>query len=232
MVQFFKEFGNLINAGLILALGGLLIRSLLAHISVLEGRLKLADMFSAKNVTEQFDALQAQFSTINERYSHAVHALTNEAQRYAELTRTMLEATHSQRNIGAGSLAGQDGGPGSSDSSLEVSSNMCGVYRVVGQNPYSRETSYVGEVQISELGNILEAVWTIGLEPHKQSYRGVGVQLGSALAFAFPHMGAASDRPGTGVVLYSVAEPGVLRGIWAGTGSMYTGFEECRKVQG
>src|SRR5712691_1644015 len=64
-LEFFKEFGNLINAALILSLGGLLVKVLRAtiaekdaHIDHLAGQLKTAEMFWPKNVKEQFEALQ------------------------------------------------------------------------------------------------------------------------------------------------------------------------------
>lgn len=108
-------------------------------------------------------------------------------------------------------------------------SQVCGVYRVEGENPGSSERAYEGELEIREVGDVLLGHWIIG--PHGQVLIGTGLLSGDSLAFAFnyldPLRGAA-----TGLVVYEVVGRGTLRGRWTGFGSPEVGRETCVLISG
>jgi hypothetical protein len=219
MLQFFQDFGNLINTTLILLLGGLLVRVLQGRIGLLEERLKVTEMFSAKKFKEELDALQSLVEADHERRISSIRKFEDAAAQYIALTEPMLREPLAKRSrLGEGAHISASEG------------DVCGLYRVVGRNPYAEDAIYSGELRISQSGSVLVAEWTLGVGSRKQKYEGVGVVVGAVAGFVFPFAGAISSRPESGVVLYSVSEPGVMKGLWTGSGSRRLGFEECRRV--
>jgi hypothetical protein len=225
MLQWFQEFGNLINTGLILLLGGLLVRSLRAHIGLLEGQLKVAEMFAAKNVNEQFEALHAQFESLQQRYDDSIKKYLEATQEHARLAKEMLAKTSAFDSRVIEMSYGTDPRLDS-----RQGTDACGLYRIVGHNPYDERAVYVGEVRIREHGHALRAEWTVEAHWRRQKYQGVGIRIGPHLAFGFPYTSDISTDVQIGVVLYVIQEPNLMRGYWTGPGSHDLGFEECRKI--
>lgn len=227
LLEFFKNFGNLIDTALIVSLGGLLskilnstIKSKDAHIKLLEGQLKASQMFAPKNVNDQFKALQ-------EWYDRSVQTLEQEKQkaiesRESELKSRIEEEIKKRRELideysRQSSLVLEDPPPGA----------MRGRYRVVGQNHYSSEISYFGELTIRQEGEVLHATWLIA--DGQQEFSGIGLALGNAIALGFKEEKGPTSA--TGVVLYRFIGPDVMRGVWTGFGAENLGTEECRKME-
>lgn len=106
-------------------------------------------------------------------------------------------------------------------------SSFIGTYSAVGRNYQEIPYSYVGEVSIQQQGDVFLARWIIG--PLRQRHDGYGVAFGNRIAFAF----ASTDQHGApfqGVVLYEMAAPGVMRGIWTQESYKSLGTEECRRL--
>jgi hypothetical protein len=229
IVEFFKEFGNLIDTALIVSLGGLLLKILRAtigqkeaQIANLGSQLKAAEMFSAKNVKEQFDALQ-------EWYDRSIRKLEDERQKAVASSeiqfRKKIDDEIAKRTEIFERYTKQ--GRPSSDLTADLKPHQLrGNYRVVGHNPHSPQVSYFGELVIKEREEVLYADWTIG--PTKQKLTGLGVVLGNAIAFQFADVQTPAEA---GVVLYRFIGADVMTGSWTGFGAETIGFEECRKLQ-
>jgi len=226
--EFFKNFGNLINTALIVSLGGLLghilkatIGSKDAHIKLLEGQLKSSEMFAAKNVNEQFKALQ-------EWYDRSVENLEQEKRKAIESKETELRLRIEEEISKRTEIVEQYSRQSRPSSDLfkdPLPEAISGAYRVVGHNPDSPEVSYFGEIKIREKGKILLANWSIG--PQNQKFSGIGLALGNAVAFHFQEEGGFASA---GVVLYRFIGSDVMRGSWTGFGAEDLGSEECRRI--
>ena len=229
IVEFFKEFGNLINTALILSLGGLLLKILQAtigqkdaQIAHLDSQLKAAEMFSAKNVKEQFDALQ-------EWYDRSIRKLEQEKLKAVESSETQFRKQiddEIKKRTEIFEQYTEQGRPSIDLNADLLPHQVSGNYRVVGHNPHSPDLSYFGELVIKERGEVLYADWTIGAA--KQKLIGMGVVLGNAIAFQFADVRTPAEA---GVVLYRFIGADVMRGSWTGFGAETIGFEECRKIQ-
>lgn len=228
IVEFFKEFGNLIDTALILSLGGLLLKILHAtigqkdaQIAHLDSQLKAAEMFSAKNVKEQFDALQ-------EWYDRSIRKLEQEKEKAVASSETQFREQideEIQKRTEIIEQYTEQGRPSIDPAADLLPYQVCGYYRVVGHNPHSPEISYFGELAIKQKWEVLYAEWSIGSA--KQKLKGMGVVLGNALAFQFADVQFPEQA---GVVLYRFIGADVMRGSWTGFGAQTTGFEECRKI--
>lgn len=229
--EFFKEFGDLINTALILSLGGLLIKILHAtigqkdaSIDQLKTQLKTAEMFSAKNVKEQFDALQ-------EWHDRSIRKLEEEKQKAIESNELNFKYKIDEEIKKRTDILEQYTKQKRPSTDLIVDPlphQIAGSYRVVGHNPHTPHISYFGELVIREKGDLLFADWSIG--PMKQKFKGIGLLLGNAIAFQFVETTKALDLA-SGVVLYRFIGADAMRGSWTGFGAETVGFEECRKMQ-
>ncbi|MGO8945177.1 MAG: hypothetical protein ACLQJ7_16070 [Syntrophobacteraceae bacterium] len=232
LIGVFKEFGGLINAALILSLGGLLVRILRAtirskdaQIALLDKQLQAAQMFSAKNANEQFEALQQWYDRsvreLEEQKREAIQSHENDLRKRIEdeiQKRANILEQYGNRDRVAVELT----------SEIAID-EVAGVYKVVGHNPYSPRMSYLGDLSIERKGKTLIANWNIG--PLQQKHQGVGLALGNAVAFEYAHKD--NRKRTTGLVLYTFIGPQVMRGYWTGfnVDANALGFEECRKVQ-
>jgi hypothetical protein len=239
VMTFVREFGNLINTALILALVGIALKVLQgiiaqkdAQLAVLRERTDAAEAFSVSNVVEKFRALrewyeehlrtwyETSITRLQEEKMKAVEAKQEELQLRIEeeiAKRTDLMATYAEMPGGALGTTPQ-----------VSSGQVCGSYMVVGHNPQRSTGSYFGELRIGPFGEALCATWEIG--GTKQCWYGIGLLLGNRLAFVFRH----TDPQGHllhGVILYEIVTEDIMRGHWTGFGTSFVGFEECRKIR-
>jgi hypothetical protein len=238
LLQFFKEFGSIVNTALILSLVGIafkIFRTTIAQknaeVAALKERMKVVETFSVDKVAEKFRALKEYYEThLRDWYESSLRQLEEEKRKAIESKekdfQRRIEEEITRRTSLMSKYAEQ------ADAALGTirqlsRSQVCGSYAVVGNNPTLRQLSYFGQLSIRESSEVLLATWEIG--PMKQHHEGVGLLIGNMLAFTFKYI----DPDGStsyGVVLYEVVTDDVMRGYWTGFGISQLGFEECRKA--
>jgi len=240
ILQFFNDFGNLINITLLIAIIGLLFsmsKATLskkdAEIDLLKASLKEAEKNSIENVSVMIEKLKNYYGRdIKDWYEASIASLEKEMQKATEENekafQKKIEEEIAKRNELMSKLENKpDGYPGF-ERELTIS-DVCGHYSVTGHNPFTREYNYLGTLKISQKDQTLVADWKIGKS--NQSHKGIGVYAGGALAFVFSYKGIRSSEMEYGVVLYKFFSPDAMRGYWTGYGTTNIGFEECRKIE-
>ena len=238
LLQFFREFGSMVNTALILLLAGILFKIFLliiklkdAAFKVLEERIKNVEIFSVDKVAEKFRALKEMYEIhLRNWYETSLKHLEEENRKAIESKnmdfQLRIEEEIAKRKSLMKELSEQRA------TALETMPQwsrpqVCGTYAVVGKHPLKPQESYFGELQIKEQGEVLLGTWEID-DPSKQRDEGIGLLVGNMLAFNFKH----TDLIGgtyTGVVLYEIMSDDLMSGQWAVFGESNVGFEECRK---
>ncbi len=237
LLQFFTEFGSIVNTALILCLVGIafkIFRATIAQkdatLALLRERITVAETFSVDKVSEKFQALKEYYEIhLRKWYEASLNRLEEEKRKAIEskdrdfqlriedeiAKRTSLMKKYAERmDTPLGTIPQLSG------------SQVCGSYAVVGHNPLTPQFSYFGELQIKESGKVLLGTWEIG--KIKQRHDGIGLLAGNMLAFTFKYTDS-SGGTSTGIVLYEIMTADVMRGYWTGFGATQVGFEECRK---
>ena len=237
LLQFFREFGSIVNTALILSLAGIafkIFRATIAQkdaeLAVLRERIMAAETFSVDKVSEKFRALKDYYEIhLQTWYETSLKRLEEEKRKAIESKekdfQLRIEDEIAKRKSLMKKYAEQ------MDTALRTMpqlsrSEVCGTYAVVGHNPLMPQFSYFGELQIEERGEVLFGTWEIGAM--KQRHEGIGILAGNMLAFNFKYV-ESSGGTSTGVVLYEIMSDDVMRGYWTGFGVSHVGSEECRK---
>ncbi len=237
IIQFFGEFGGLLNTALILSLAGIafkIFRATVAQkdaeLAVLRERLVAAQTFSVEKVSEKFQALKDYYEIHARTWYEASLKRLEEEKRVAieskeedfqlRIEEEIARRTSSIKRYGKGSDS-----PLGAVAPISLS-QVCGTYTAVGHNPLMPESSYIGELHIKESREVLLATWEIG--EMKQRHEGIGILAGNMLAFAFQYAGV-RGYTSNGLVLYQIITDDIMRGYWTGFGTSHVGFEECRK---
>lgn len=240
LLQFFKEFGSLVNTALILSLGAIAFRIFRATIAqkdaeleLLRERITTTEIFSVDGVSEKFRALKEYYEKhLREWYETSLKQLEEEKRKAVESKESELQVRIEEEIERRTSLMNEYAER--TDTALttvpEIShSQVCGTYVVVGRNPRQPQFSYLGDLEIEEQGEVLLGTWKIG--PMRQRHEGIGFLAGNMLAFTFKYTNV-NGHTFAGVVLYEFVTHDVMRGYWTGFGTSHLGFEECRKRKG
>lgn len=227
-----KEFGALIGTGFLLAVGGVLYRVLRAtihqkeaQIEVLRERVKAAEALSFKRVDDEIGALVhirewRQNSEVFARVLESMGAREDDEHK-ARIERELAERTRiAEEHEAQRELSSIERFPQSAEA-------FCGTYSVMGRICEGSANSYEGILEVRSKGEgVVSARWVIG--PTKTEYSGYGVFAGGRLAIAYKFK--IGGHRVSGVALYELVSPEVLRGVWAQPSSTYLGIEECRRL--
>lgn len=237
LLQFFTEFGSIVNTALILSLAGIafkIFRATIAQkdaeLALLRERITVAETFSVDKVSGKFQALKEYYEIhLRNWYETSLNRLEEEKRKAIESKERGFQLRIEEEIAKRTSLMKKYAGR--MDTALGTTpqlsrSQVCGSYAVVGHNPLMPQFSYFGELQIKESGEVLLGTWEIG--EMKQRHDGIGLLAANILAFTFKYTDA-SGGTSTGIVLYEIMTADVMRGYWTGFGATQVGFEECRK---
>lgn len=235
--QFFKDFGNLINTTVILALAALafkVFRNTIdqknAELDAVKDRIDTTQVFSVDNFAPNFKALKAYYEVnLQEWYKASLHALEAEKHKALETKANEFQARIEEEIERRDALMQaysikKDSG---FDPIIKVSpAQICGAWTITGNNPHTPEYTYYGKLTIKENEEVIVGSWEIGSVGQK--HKGIGLVVSNMVAFQFVY--GESDGEETGLVLYEVVTPEIMRGYWTGFGLTKIGFEECRKL--
>ncbi len=241
IAEFIGSYAGLINTALLLGLVGLgfhLFRSASnskdAEISLLKSQLSAKDGETVTGASEKISALKKYYEEqLEEWYTASVETLTaekDEAMRKKEEEyKHALQSEIDKRRLLYEELMALEGA-----SNPELSGeSVQGEYAVVGHNPESPASRYVGKMQLRSEGEVVHADWSVDPVGRRgsrnQSHVGTGIIVGRCIAIHFSYYSPVKNRQEGGVILYESLAPGLLRGRWTGIGISKAGFEECRK---
>jgi len=229
VLKFFRDFGNLLNAALILSLFGVAVKifsSIIgqknAQIDVLKDRIALIKDFSIESVTERFRALKEWYEesqiTLEKQLHEAKESTEKEFQKRIELEMQKRKILMDEYK----KLKEKFSVP-----TIQVShSQVCGKYSVTGYNPDIPNMTYFGDLYIEEHDKIFNVRWEIG--PKKKRHIGIGLLKSNVFSVTFKYNHPPFGER-NGIILYEFVSEEVMRGSWTGEGTSKIGFEECRK---
>ena len=108
-----------------------------------------------------------------------------------------------------------------SEGSGTTSGSLDGTYSVNGTGPDGK--SYQGDLLVTKRDSVYQMSWKLGAE----SYDGVGVQSGNAMAVAYT---TGTDGAGCGAIVYKISPDGSLDGKWGEWGNNSSGTEKAVQV--
>lgn len=227
-----REFGALISAGFLLTAGAVLyrvfratIRQKEAQIDVLRERVEAAEALSFKCVGDQINGAERIREWLQNSVDSAreLEFLSTRDQK-AHMWRIERELAERRRIAEEHEARGDES---FAEHTPQVAEAFCGTYSIIGRVCEGSTESYEGILDIQSKGEgVVTARWVIG--PTKTEHLGHGVFSGGRLAIAY-RFKMAGHRD-TGVVLYELVGPEVLRGVWGQPSSTYLGIEECRRL--
>ncbi|TEU13275.1 MAG: hypothetical protein E3J21_18950 [Anaerolineales bacterium] len=250
ILQFFKEFGSLINAALLIALAGAttgVLRAVIANkdaqlallretkdseLALLRKELEMTSMENVAGLYENLEKLKKihvdSMRTLEKEMQEALEQEEKEVQTRTKQIRQMIEAW----NTSVKEYTEQGKTAPYSTPTLTLS-EVCGTYAITGHNPRSPKSTYYGDLRIEQQDEVLLGTWTTGKK--KRVHTGFGLLLGNTMAFtAIEHdLIKNEDRELTvasfACVLYEFVTSEVMRGYWTDSHSM--GFEQGLKVK-
>lgn len=107
-----------------------------------------------------------------------------------------------------------------------IPAHATGTYKIMGQNPDTEDSCYIGFVEIEYVDEQWQAVWEVSGNTHY----GFGMLVApNILVFSFTYVDA-NDKVHSGIASYVFVNDDIVRGEWIEDGYSNKGSEELRKM--
>jgi hypothetical protein len=232
IMEFLKEYSQLFNTVLLLALIGVLYK--IFHLILVKKNAEIDNIknFTIDGVVDKFKSMKEYYEIyLKSWYENSVKMLEDEKQKAIREKEELYKQKLIQEIKARKQLI---------DDNLMLSENIknkelflsnddvCGEYSVVGKNYESASLSYSGYLTISRDHNLLNAEWKLSYGKH--TFKGKGILNHNSMSFVFGDDNKSYKNDFKGIILYTFITKNIVIGRWSGLLINQYGIEEIRKL--